>query len=66
MIGAARYPENILEDLEKELSKVEFSGLKIPYVTNVTAQYVTDIRETKDLLARQISSSVLWQQSVER
>ena len=39
---------------------------KIPYVTNVTAQYVTDIRETKDLLARQISSSVLWQQSVEK
>ena len=54
------------KELEKELSKVEFSGLKIPYVTNVTAQYVTDIRETKDLLARQISSSVLWQQSVEK
>ena len=42
------------------------SGLKIPYVTNVTAQYVTDISETKNLLARQISSSVLWQQSVEK
>ena len=55
-----------VKELEKELSKVEFSGLKIPYVTNVTAQYVTDIRETKDLLARQISSSVLWQQSVEK
>ncbi len=51
---------------KKELSKVEFSGLKIPYVTNVTAQYVTDISETKNLLARQISSSVLWQQSVEK
>ena len=55
-----------VKELEKELSKVELSGLKIPYVTNVTAQYVTDIRETKDLLARQISSSVLWQQSVEK
>ena len=58
--------EGKVKELEKELSKVEFSGLKIPYVTNVTAQYVTDIRETKDLLARQISSSVLWQQSVEK
>ncbi len=58
--------QNAGKELEKELSKVEFSGLKIPYVTNVTAQYVTDIRETKDLLARQISSSVLWQQSVEK
>ena len=50
--------QNAGKELEKELSKVEFSGLKIPYVT--------DIRETKDLLARQISSSVLWQQSVEK
>ena len=57
--------QNAGKELEKELSKVEFSGLKIPYVTNVTAQYVTDISETKNLLARQISSSVLWQQSVE-
>ena len=55
-----------VKELEKELSKVEFSGLKIPYVTNVTAQCVTDISETKDLLARQISSSVLWQQSVKK
>ena len=55
-----------VKELEKELSKVELSGLKIPYVTNVTAQYVTDISETKNLLARQISSSVLWQQSVEK
>ena len=57
--------QNAGKELEKELSKVELSGLKIPYVTNVTAQYVTDISETKNLLARQISSSVLWQQSVE-
>ena len=58
--------QNAGKELEKELSKVEFSSLKIPYVTNVTAQYVTDISETKNLLARQISSSVLWQQSVEK
>ena len=57
--------QNAGKELEKELSKVEFF-VKIPYVTNVTAQCVTDISETKDLLARQISSSVLWQQSVEK
>ena len=39
--------QNAGKELEKELSKVELSGLKIPYVTNVTAQYVTDISETK-------------------
>ena len=58
--------QNAGKELEKELSKVEFSSLKIPYVTNVTAQYVTDFKETKDLLAKQISSSVRWQQSVEK
>ena len=54
------------EKLKKELEKVEFNPLKIPYVTNVTAEYVTDIKETEELLARQISSSVRWQQSVEK
>lgn len=58
--------QNAGKELEKELSKVKFSSLKIPYVTNVTAQYVTDFKETKDLLAKQISSSVRWQQSVEK
>ena len=50
---------NVLED-------VEWSALRIPYVTNVTAKYVTEISETKDLLSRQIASSVRWQQSIER
>lgn len=53
------------EELEKELEQVEFSDLQIPYVTNVTAEYVTDITKTKELLARQVASSVRWQQSVE-
>ena len=53
------------EKLGKVLENVEIHKPVIPYAANVTAQYVTDIRETKDLLARQISSSVLWQQSVE-
>ena len=43
----------------------ELSPLKVPYVTNVTAQEVTDISQTKELLARQVSSSVRWQQSME-
>lgn len=50
---------NVLED-------VEWSALQIPYVTNVTAEYVTEISETKDLLSKQIASSVRWQQSIER
>lgn len=58
--------ENAGKELAGELEHIEFSKLQIPYVTNVTAEYVTDIGQTKELLAKQISSSVRWQQSVER
>ena len=53
------------KELEQVLENVELSPLEIPYVTNVTAEYVTDISETKALLAQQVASSVRWQQSVE-
>ena len=52
--------------LAAELEKVEIEALKTPYVSNVTADFVTDETQIKDLLVRQISSSVRWQQSVER
>ena len=45
---------------------MQWSELKIPYVTNVTAEYVTDIHETRALLAKQVASSVRWQASMER
>ena len=54
------------EELAKEMEKVEMEPLQIPYVTNVTAEYVTGIRETKKLLAEQVAASVRWQESVER
>lgn len=53
------------EALARTLEEMELSQLRIPYVTNVTGKYVEDIRETKELLARQISSPVLWRQSME-
>lgn len=52
------------EELGRVLEQVELHELEIPYVTNVTAEYVTDIRETKALLAKQVASSVRWEQSV--
>ena len=51
--------------LREVLDEITFSELQIPYVTNVTGNYVTDIRETKDLLVQQIAAPVYWQQSVE-
>lgn len=37
----------------------------IPYIANVTADYVTEADQVKPLLVKQVSSSVRWQQSVE-
>ncbi len=54
------------QKLAAELEHVELKNLKIPYVTNVTAETVTDIAPIKELLAKQIASPVRWQQSVER
>lgn len=53
------------EKLGEVLDKVDINKPVIPYVSNVTAQYVTEKDEVKDLLKKQVSSSVRWQQSVE-
>ncbi len=53
------------EELARELEQIQIHPLRIPYVTNVTAQKVEDSAETKDLLVRQVSSPVRWMQCVE-
>lgn len=53
------------EELAKELAAVQMHPLRIPYVANVTARKVENIGETKELLARQVSSPVCWMQSME-
>lgn len=52
------------ETLGETLETVDWKELEIGYVTNVDASLVTDIRQTKDLLMKQVSSSVLWEQSI--
>lgn len=53
------------EELLSELEQVEMSPLNVPYITNVGAKKITDISETKSLLAKQVSSPVCWMQSME-
>lgn len=59
----------LLEDAGKKLGEflqnVKISDPVIPYVANVTAQYVKSASEVMPLLEKQVSSSVRWQQSVE-
>ncbi len=50
--------------LFEEMEHMEFTSLKIPYITNVTAEKVTDSREIKELLAKQVYSPVRWMQSM--
>ncbi len=52
------------EALQKELDHVRWRNLEIPYVTNVTAETVTEIGQTKTLLAQQVASPVRWEQSI--
>ena len=54
------------KELEMELDKTEFHELMLPYITNVTAEAVTDVRKSPGLLVTQLTSSVRWQQSMEK
>lgn len=54
------------KQLGKELEHVTVNTPQIPYLSNVTADYVKDSSEVKPLLEQQVCSSVRWQQSVER
>jgi len=54
------------EKLGEVLRDVEIHEIGVPYLANVTADYVTDKGQVKELLTRQVASPVRWQQSVER
>ena len=53
------------ELLAKELDKVEIKDLKVPVISNVTADYVQKDK-VKELLIKQVSHPVLWEQSVRK
>lgn len=52
--------------LAEELKNIQIYPIAVPYVSNVTAEFVTDSSVVPELLQKQISSSVRWQQSIER
>ena len=53
------------EKLGKVIDETTINEVRVPYVSNVTAELVTDSVNVKDLLVKQISSSVRWQQTIE-
>lgn len=52
------------EKLAKELEKVEISDNKMPVVSNVNAQAIMNRYEIKKCLIEQVSSPVLWEDSI--
>lgn len=54
------------DQLKEALADVTIGAITTPYLSNVTADYVKESSAVKDLLVRQVSSSVQWQQTIER
>lgn len=54
------------QQLADELAKADFKAPQIPYISNVEATLVTESAPVADLLIRQVSGSVCWQQTIEQ
>ena len=52
------------DQLAAELRRTEVAAPRVPLVSNVTARYVTTAAEVRELLARQLTSPVLWEDSM--
>lgn len=54
------------EKLGAELKSIELRNPSIPYISNVNATDVNDKAPIKELLEKQVSNSVCWQQTIEK
>ncbi len=52
------------EKLAVEIDKVTLNDIKIPVVTNVTGEAIVDKSIVKELLIRQVSTSVMWEKCI--
>jgi [acyl-carrier-protein] S-malonyltransferase len=54
------------EKLACELLNIQLNLIDIPLITNVTADYVNSNSDIKELLKKQVMSSVLWEDTINR
>ncbi|MCR4430139.1 MAG: ACP S-malonyltransferase [Tepidanaerobacteraceae bacterium] len=54
------------EKLAKELDNIELKDTKIPVVSNVNAEFAQKAADIKMLLIKQVSSPVLWEDSIRK
>ena len=52
------------DGLAKVLEEIDLETSQVPYLTNVTGKVVEDINQTKELLVKQLTNSVLWEENV--
>jgi [acyl-carrier-protein] S-malonyltransferase len=52
------------EKLSKELEEINIAPMSVPVVSNVTGEFINSGNDIKDLLIRQVSSPVLWEDCV--
>lgn len=66
--GAFHSPlmEPAKEELKSTIEAVEFKDAQIPFIANVTADYVKKSSEIKDALIKQLNNSVRWVETIER
>lgn len=66
--GAFHSPlmEFAVEGLKAGIDAIEFKDLAIPLIANVSANVVTEASEIKRLLVEQLTSSVLWTNSMQK
>lgn len=54
------------DNLKAELENLPLGDMKLPVISNVTAEYINSVDEVKSLLYEQVMSSVLWEQTIRR
>lgn len=54
------------DKLEIELENVAVNKMNLPVITNVTGDYIKEENQIKDLLRKQVMSSVLWENTINR
>ena len=54
------------DKLAAELEKIVIKDASIPFITNVTADYVSSGQEIKKMLVKQVTSPVLWEDLIKK
>ena len=53
------------DNLKEALEEITINDMNVKVVSNVTGEYINDSSDIKELLVKQVSSSVLWEDSIE-